>query len=313
MLWIKRNLFLTFGGVIACGLLGFGLFYLLTNLQKNKDVEAALEEKKQALIRLYTLDPFPSSENIGTANDQKKKLRESIGKMQSFFSPIPHEKVKDQAFRTLLDNTIFEMQKRAEQTSVVLPHKNYAFSFEAQTKKLQYAQGSFPALPEQLAEIKAICNLLFDAKVNKLVNVQRYRVSTDDTAGSPDYHELKVERDAASGLASSPYIVDFLSFSPELATVLENFCKSKHGLVVKSILIDTAEPGPAGTPQPPQPPSPGVKPLPPPVRTNVIGLRAAPPVRPAAGAPAVGGELKTVLNEKLLKVSMLIQVVKVSP
>src|SRR6185503_7081491 len=257
MLWIKRNLFLAFGGVIALGLLGFGLFYLVTNLQKNKDVEAALEEKKQALVRLYNLDPFPSAENINTANEQKKKLREAIGKMQSFFEPIPHEKVKDQAFRTLLDNTIFELQRRAEQSSVVLPQKSYAFSFEAQTKKLQYAQGSFPALPEQLAEVKAICNLFFDAKVNKLINVQRYRVSTDDTPGSPDYHELKIERDAATGLVSSPYIVDFLAFSPELATTLENFYKSKQGLVVKSILVDTAEPGPAGTPQTPQPLPPG--------------------------------------------------------
>ena len=62
----------------------------------------------------------------------------------------------------------------ANQLSILIPDKKYAFSFEAQKDKLRFAPGGFPALPEQLAEVKAITQVLFDAKINKLVNVRRF-------------------------------------------------------------------------------------------------------------------------------------------
>jgi hypothetical protein len=290
MLWIKRNFFLVFGGLISAGLLAFGVFYLLTSTNKNKKVEADLEQAKATLTRLYGLDPFPSKTNIAIAKEETKKLQESVKKGHQYFTPIEYPKVTGREFQTLLANTIFELHTNAQASGVVVPSKTYAFSFEAQKSLLQFAQGSFPALAEQLAEIKTICQMLFEAKVNKLVNLRRPRLTTDDPPGSNDYHELKMEKDPTTGAMSSPYIVEFQCFSPELAAALENFNKSPHGLIVRSLTVD----GSAVTVAPTTPP-PGTPQAP----TNVV--------------TAATETLKTVLNEKLLKIMLLVDVIKLSP
>ena len=330
MLWIKRNLFLALGGLVALGALGFGGFYLWTNVSENKKVEAQLEEKKAGLQKLYNAVPFPSTNNIAIARDDLKRVQAAVRKTKEYFTPLPYEKVTGQAFKTLLDTTLYELRDKAQQTSVLLPSKTYAFSFSAQKDKFNFADGSFPALSEQLAEVRAICTILFESKINRLVNVRRTRVTTDDPPGSSDYLELRADPNDLTGTLANPYQIEFRSFSPELASVLESFYKSTNGFLVKAIQVEpetepggVGGPGPTGaapsapasvTQPPPQPrvPPPGVAPP----RVPPAG---APPAQPGpaiarppgAVAPASEG-IKTVLNEKLLKITFLIDVIRPS-
>ncbi len=330
MLWIKRNLFLALSGLVALGALGFGGFYLWTNVSENKKVENQLEEKKAVLQKLYNAVPFPSTNNIAIARDDLKRVQAAVRKTKEYFTPLPYEKVTGQAFKTLLDTTLYELRDKALQTSVLLPSKTYAFSFSAQKDKFNFADGSFPALSEQLAEVRAICTILFEAKINRLINVRRTRVTTDDPPGSSDYLELRVEPNDLTGTLASPYQIEFRSFSPELASVLESFYKSTNGFLVKAIQVEpetepagvvapattgAAPSAPAGVTQPPpQPrvPPPGV-PIP---RMPPAGAPPAQPgpaiaKPPGAVAPASEG-IKTVLNEKLLKITFLIDVIRPS-
>jgi hypothetical protein len=230
----------------------------------------------------------------------------------------------------LLDTTLYELRDKAQQTSVLLPSKTYAFSFSAQKDKFNFADGSFPALSEQLAEVRAICTILFEAKINRLINVRRTRVTTDDPPGSSDYLELRAEPNELTGTLASPYQIEFQSFSPELASVLESFYKSTNGFLVKAIQVEPeTEPGGVGAPGPaaPTPGSPAnVTPPPPQPRVPPPGVApprvppaAAPPAQPGPaivrppGAVATAAEgIKTVLNEKLLKITFLIDVIRPS-
>ncbi len=328
MHWLKRNLFLALGGLVALGALGFGGFYLWTNVSENKKLETQLEEKKATLQKLYNADPFPSASNIAFARDDLKKVQAGMRKTRDYFTPLPYEKVTGQDFKTLLDTTLYELREKANQTSVQLPSKIYAFSFSAQKDKFVFATGSFPTLSEQLAEVRAICTILFDAKINRLINVRRSRVTTDDPPGSNDYLELRPEDNDLTGTRASPYQVEFQSFSPELAVVLGTFCKSTNGFLVKAIQVEpVAEAVGAGGPGPgvvvpaapvnaPQP-QPPLRVVPPGVIPSRVPPPGTPPPGPAivrppgAGAPATEG-LKTVLNEHLLKITFLIDVVKPS-
>ena len=306
MLWIKRNLFLVVGGLGALVLLGFGLFYLFSSINKNQEMETALASKKNDLETVYKQKPFPSSANIAAVRGEQKKVKAMIGQMQQFFTPIPVEKVTGMGFRTLLEKTVSYLQKRAESSSVKLPSKTYEFSFHAQMDKVSFAPGSFPALPEQLAEIKALSEILFEAKINKLINLRRARVSTDDPPGSIDYHEYKGDKNTQVGTVSSFYDASFQCFSPELAGVLESFSKSSHGFIVKTVTVDgTLVADPLATPQAPVAPPAGVVPL------------VRPGTRPDARPVAAGGrpkeEARTVLNEKLLKVILLVELIKPAP
>src|SRR5689334_22677875 len=104
MLWIKRNLFLAVGGLIALLLLGLGIFYFWTNRQKNKEIEAKLEENKATLTRLISQKSYPSRTNIALARQEVQRARDAIGQARMFFQPVPFTPVKDEAFKTLLDN-----------------------------------------------------------------------------------------------------------------------------------------------------------------------------------------------------------------
>src|SRR5438105_7263635 len=244
MLWFKRNLFLAVGGLIALGLVGFGGYYFWTSYQKNNSVEEELKAAKAELTRLYGLSPFPNRDNITKAKEDEQRLNAAIAQTQSSFTPLPYPRMKGPAFKTLLDTTVAELQKKAAQASVGLPTSNgYAFTFAEQQKRLQFSEGSFPTLGEQLAEVKAISLILFQAKINKLVGLRRGRVTSDDPPAAPDYHELPPARMLPSGAVVSPYVAEFTAFSSELAAALEGFYKSPNGLLVKALEVRPNEEG----------------------------------------------------------------------
>src|SRR4051812_30733785 len=146
MAWIKRNLFLVIFGVIALGLLGYAIMYFMGNRARNKELDSKLEETKGRLDAIGRKNPYPSKTNINVARSELAKVRKEVTASQELFKPIPFEKVADQNFRAVLDNTVFDLQERAKQIGVELPEKDYAFSFKAQKTLLTFAPGSFPKL-----------------------------------------------------------------------------------------------------------------------------------------------------------------------
>jgi hypothetical protein len=197
---------------------------------------------------------------------------------------------------------------------------------------MKFAPGSPAVLAIQLGEVKALSEVLITAKINALDSIQRERVSPDDQAGQlTDYLDQKTEETELAAL--TPYQFTFRCFTPELAQVLCGFASSPHGIIVKSFNVEPAPVTvaeatplpvvtylPVAAPEAPRPTQPnsafmeryggryglgkdggGMRPppayTPPPV--------AAPFAAPVSTAP------RTVLNEKQLKVTMLVQVVKI--
>jgi hypothetical protein len=330
MTWIKQNLVLAVGGLLTLVLVAAGGFYLYDNMGKNQAVNEELGKYQNTLTNLYKSQTFPSPTNIAAAKKELASVKGAMDKARQVFSPVPAENVTDLKFKSLLDTTLFDLQKAAESAGVGLPEKGYAFSFSNEKIAVQFPPSSFPILPEQLAEVKAICEILFSTKINKLTQVKRVKVSdrglirVGNDPGSPgggkDYLDMKIEVDPVLGLTFMPYQIDFESFTTELALILEAFSKSKYGLLVKAVMID-AEQVPALPPAGGVPPavSPPPRPvLPRPGLTNAAAagtpVRPPPPgVRPPGG-PAPGKDgMTTVLNEKLIKVTLLVESVRMLP
>ena len=311
MAWIKRNLFLVVGGFLAVVLLGAGVYYFWTNRQKNKAIEAQLEENKSTLTRLVNQDPSPNRTNIALAKQELERARAAVEEAKLFFQPVPFAPVTGQAFKSVLDQTIFDLQAKANEKSVALPSSQYAFTFAHQKMQLQFPAEAFPALPQQLAEIRTICDILFDAKVNRLIAVRRSRIYSEEPVSQVDHHETTPQKDETMGVASNPYEVTVHAFTPELAAALESFYKSTNGIIVKSVQVEVA---PAPSADPNAPPGAGqfTTPVPP---TGAQQPLARPGLR--AGAPGVAARpqetIKTVLNERLLKITMMIDVMHTLP
>jgi len=148
-------------------------------------------------------------------------------------------KISDRDFSAALSQTIEQLRNEATNASVALPPDNYNFSFTSQKSKISFAPGSLPRLAIQLGEIRALAEIFFQAKINALDNIRRERVSPDDSFGlQSDYLTEKTQTNALAVI--TPYEVTFRSFSTELAAVLAGLASSPHCLVVKTINVELA-------------------------------------------------------------------------
>jgi hypothetical protein len=324
MAWIKRNLFFLIGSLIAVALMVVGVFYLLGQINNEHQVTDDIEKQYATLSELAKQKPHPGNDkidNIKAAQEQEAALRDYIKKERGLFQPIasipnaPPGKISNADFATELRNTIAELRRSAEQQGVKMS-PDYYFSFEAQKKSLIFESGTLDLLAVHLGEIKAICDILFAAKINFLEGVQREIVSTNQDTNPSDY--LASRKTVSTPLADlTPYQVTFRCFSAELAQVLASLATSPYGLMVQTINVEpinSAEepsffgPGP-NQPQPqPQPIFPGGVPGP--------GNRRFPPgfnPPPGGAPPAASARTTSFLNEKPFRVTLLIQVVKPKP
>ena len=318
---------------MALVLLGVGVYFFITAQQRNKSIEDALEQNKSELNRLQGQKPYPSSVNITAAKKESERLRGAINQIHRFFTPVPADKVTGVAFRSYRDNTLAELHRLAEQAKTTLPSRNYAFSFEAQRTKVDFKDGTFPAVPEQMAEVKALSKILFDAHVDPLVNIRRARVSKDDddSSAASDYLLLKVETNAETATVRSPYEITFGCLSSDLAQVLRALGESPNGFIVEAVHVEPAAAPPGGAPggvAPPNNPQGPNTPIqrfrPPPAGQPPPGGAAPPPAgRPApapgtpppgappvAARPGAGDRPIVLLKESRLKATLLIYAIK---
>ena len=301
MAWIKRNLFFVIGGMLALGLLGAAGFYNYKGWSHNTAAFNQLNDIYGTLRSVTSQKPSPGNDkinNIEAAKAQERQMRDWMRQAADYFqpiAPIPNmdaKTVSSKEFAEALRRTIDQLQHEAEVASVILPPK-YSFSFEAEGgahQLVKFATGSLGLLAVQLGEVKTISEVLFAAHVNSLDGIQRVRVSDDDANGpQADYFD---DHSVTNNLAVlTPYQITFRSFSPEIAQVLAGFAASPHGFIVKDISVQTAGALAATSPDAPAPPP--------------------PPPGPAV-TPGKGG-LQTVLNEQLLRVTLVVEVVKLLP
>jgi len=290
-------------------------------------------------------------DNVKNAQEQKATVQAMLAKLGRYYQPIPPVVnmtsntitgqliVTGEDYAAGLRQVIDQLQKEAAAGSVILPPR-YAFSFQAQQSLIKFAPGSLEPLAVQLAEVRVLAGILNKSKVNAIDGIRRERVSADDNTGPvTDY----IDRTSVTNelAVSTPYELTFRCFSTELASVLSSFASSPYSIVVKGFNVEpaaavgaidpitgmplNADPQFNPVPQPvyaqpynpqPQTPSRGEQELF--ARRYGVG-KGGPPtptpqpvVVPTMAAP-VQPKVQTVLDERQLKVTMLVYVVKLLP
>jgi hypothetical protein len=289
MSWIKRNLFFVIGGAIAVVLLGLAGFYCFSKWNQNQANLQKLTESYGRLEAIRNEKPNPGNgtvDNIKLAKEQQQQVRQVIEQMQKYFVPVrpvieSTNLLDDEHFSDALRLTLKQLTENAANSGVMLATPKYTFSFEVQVSKGRFERATLPLLSQQLAEVRTICGILYGSRINTLQGVRRERVSSDDANGlATDYLDAKsVTNDLA---ILTPYEVRFTCFSGELGKVLAAFAGDSHGFIVKLVNVEPDVPVAGGT-------------------------GAAEP------APTPGRGLPVVLDEKQLRVTMALNIVKLLP
>lgn len=244
--WVKRNLAFVIGTGLAVVLMLLSGFYLYSNSAKNNEAREQLEAEYNELKRLHQLKPHPGKgdvDNISLARQQKDELLQVIARVEEQLEPITaipaNTNVTGEQFSASLRRTIDQLNRGAKSSSVIVP-TNYNFSFEAEKRLVKFAPGSLDRLAVQLGEVKALSEILFAAKVNKLTGLRRPRVSPDDWTGpQSDYFGEPSETNELAVI--SPYEISFESFSAELSAVVSGFANSPHGIVIEGLNVRPAK------------------------------------------------------------------------
>lgn len=315
MAWIKRNLILVISGIVTLGLFALGGYYVYSANQKNTQVDQEIESAKAEIKRLLDKPVTPSAENLKSAKQEAVKLGGFITEAKKLFPPTPPpaEPLNPLSFKSLLARTVNELHQQAASSGIRIETNQggpYYFTFEAQRLPVSFPPETLRPLSERLHEVHFIAQTLFKSKINRLVGMRRAMVPGERPTGGGaapgggnDYLPTPPRPNPETSMMLWPYEVVFDSFSPELAAVLEGLQSAQYGLIVKSVHVEPAPEvavGPGGF----RPPG-GQGAVP--VRPGRPGRPGA-PVAPPPGAPAAA--FSTIINEKLLRVTLRIEVIK---
>jgi hypothetical protein len=242
MPWLKRNLILIVGIVVALVLMGLAGWYSFNAMGKNQAIEeqlTALTDEFQNLVNPKG-KPDPGDEkvnNIAIAKEQHERLKETLKRTRNHFVPLPYPtNVNAGEFKLLLENTIQDLTRTATNAGVKLPPK-FNFTFNAQRTIMN------PDKPDLLApmvmDIAVMCDILFKARIHELLGMRRAAVSIDDTQSSGEFLPNKL---ATNDLAVVvPYEATFRGFSAELAAVVHGFYSAPQCFVIKNITVEKGE------------------------------------------------------------------------
>jgi hypothetical protein len=350
MAWVKKNLFVVLGGLGALILLGLAGFYLFTQKQREGEVTSKLNSQIGEWETLNKRDPYPNTNNIALAAAQQKELSNLLEEYRRHFSPTASfTNMDSSSFKALLETTIFDLVKTAEDQGTRLPSK-FNFTFRAHRASLAFEPAEVLPLAYQVAEIQALCDILFKARIHALVSLRRVPVSKKDTGSTEFLLGRKAATNTVAGAVLVPYEVTFQGFTAELGAALNGLSRSPHCWLVKNINVekvaavaaaeDEESPYAPYTPyssytSPGTPGQPGGAVSPGDLMMRRYGLRpgagsrygvgrpgeragptpplGAPPVtpfpQPGVVAPVRRGP-ETVLNEKLLRITMLLDAVR---
>jgi hypothetical protein len=250
---------------------------------------------------------------------------EAMARFQT--NDVPKD-LDSQRYQGVLLGTLAELERAAAQSGTKLPAQTsstggtteYAFTFGPQKGNTQIPVGRLGELTAQLADIQAIAQVIFRAKVHALTSLKRAGASTNDYGNADILTGKKPVTDPVTGAILRPYEVQFQSFSTELGDVVAGFANTPETIVVRAINIqrgtlnlETSSVTPVAPVQSPfgAPGMPGGMDPALARRYGIAGRGMMPGAPVAAPAPVVNSS-GAVVEEKPIQVTISLDVIKLA-
>ena len=187
MAWIKRNLFFVLSMAAGLILTGYCAWLFYGDYKRNAAVKQECQDNEAQYDKFLNQCSFPDG-NEHRVGQGRREPTEGVGggSAQNIHPPQPAPtRLDDQRFSAYLENTIFELRSKATNAEVGLPDK-IAFGFTDQQNKLKFPPENIQPWMRQLAQIKALCDILYRAKINSVASFRRVPVSPTDQISTQD-------------------------------------------------------------------------------------------------------------------------------
>ena len=302
MSWAKRNLYFLISCVVAVALLLAAGWYAYSEWQGSDEASGLLTQAYAQLNDFGNKSVTPNAENIDAAKKEAKQAQELADGLRKHLIPIPSipntNNVDDRILAAEVRNTVRQLTTAAEANHVNLAVLDYGFSFSAQRDKVAYAASARDQLARELGEVKVICGVLFSNRIDSLDLLQRERTADDAAATTTQNDYLDALSVTNNDTIITPYQVSFSCFDAALSEVLAGFANQPYGIMVRTLEVTPVGETTGGElVMNPQIPGGGERFIPP---------------NPAT-PPTTRGGLPVVVDEKKLRVTMLLELVRIVP
>jgi len=311
MEWLKKNLFLLGWGALALTLTIVAFVFLYTQRERDAQLQEAVDQKRRDLAQVLGSNPQPNPTNIAAARRDHAQAEKLLADARTLLVAPTVARMDAASFRKHLEDTKFGLLREGQASRVALP-TNFAFSFSVQLNAVQFSPGSLEPLTARLEEVKGICDMLFRAGVHSLDGLRRVSVAADDNGSAAEILLQPPETNDVAGVVAYPYEVTFTCFSRQLGLMLDSVLKSPQYFIVRNITVDPAPTAPGAAPIQPRP-APGTDDAAP---VDDAQPRPAVPAFPTAGRPGTPRQPtgpKIFLDEKLLRVTLVLEVLVPRP
>ena len=332
MLWIKRNLVLLIGVIVSLGLLGGAGYYVYSNSDESFARDEELVKVKAELDQLQS-GVYPSESNVGVVRSNITQIHTFTSLAAGRLATEPQKAAGETQIKVGLANLVETLRREATNAGVEIPAR-YEFTYGEVKVMPRLPVFALDPLTNQFKEVRAICNVLFAARVRALESIHRVPAFADERRTADLLTDLTPRTNVLSpsvSVVTTPYKLVFRGFSSHLTDVLNGFANSEEFFVVGDLDVEPSSGSlevPSGGPPggmmqmalPGAPPGlPGFATPPPPSMAfpggAPSGLGGGRPagMRPAGGtnAPPSKSSLTKVLDEKPLRISISLDVVKV--
>jgi len=241
MAWIKRNLVFVISMAAGLLLAGFCAYLLMGDLSANRQANSDYQSIVEQLKAAQSGKGAPSKESIAKAKDELTNVNQFVADVRTVFAPFPTPpKETEEGFSAYIETTIADLTLKATNAGVGLP-KDFTFAFTDLRGKLKYETNNIPLWMQQWEEIKAICDILYRAKVNSLTALQRVPVNGTDLFQTTS-DEIASSTVSNATTIATPYKITIRTFTRELADVVNGLTHSSNCFVIKNFVVYPAGP-----------------------------------------------------------------------
>ncbi len=235
---MKGNQFYTVFGIVSAVLLGAAGFYCYKGYSSYQEAGGEFNTRRTALLRLKRSEPYPNEENLGRI---EKEVGEYEGEINSLFKILDrfqqplNGNINDTQFPQILKSKIEAFKALAKKKGITIEEeKEFYMAMDAYRTTLPNPK-AVPLLDYQLGAIEYLLNILAEAGVTHLINLDRELLPVEMAEGGAK--EAPV--DSSSVAAKYPVSLTFETKHPAFERLVNQITNDdKYFFILRALRVD---------------------------------------------------------------------------
>ena len=311
MIFVRRNLFWILGGLASVVMVVASLLFATSAKSKADENLRALSAYTNSVNQLKDATPYPSPETIAKVDEDTVSVEDFSRQAEALFDHPKPPVMPPRQFKVHLINSLVALQAEATHHNVRLPPE-FRFTFAHLLPKPNLLPYSVGPLGERLQDIQHLSKILFESRVHSIDSFARVPAHEREKGGRVLLYDVGIRTNLTTETAeftSTPYRFTFRGFTSELTEVLNRLANSDRFYVVRQIEVQAMQSADSWQAVGKAPNDFADNAT---LKTTRVNLLRQAHIA-AAAQGVVRQTLETIVDERLLRVTLMVDVVKRIP